>query len=76
MQLQLLIWFNLALVFPPIGIPGLFEVRTVDVMTPFVAALLGLGISRAPTRPRSCVPACSPSTVGQYEAAKSIGMTG
>ncbi|MEA3093916.1 MAG: polar amino acid transport system permease protein, partial [Caballeronia sp.] len=37
--LQLLLWFNLALVFPSIGLPGLFEFRTVDVMTPFLAAL-------------------------------------
>lgn len=44
--LQLLLWFNLALVFPTIGIPGLFEVRMVDVMTPFVATLLGLGMNQ------------------------------
>ena len=43
---QLLLWFNLALVFPTMGIPGLFEFRTVDVMTPFVAAMLGLGIQQ------------------------------
>src|SRR5262249_59679077 len=43
--LQLLIWFNLALVFPRIGIPGLFDVRTVDVITPAVATLLGLGLN-------------------------------
>jgi polar amino acid transport system permease protein len=41
--LQLLLWFNLALVFPTLGIPGLYTARTVDVMTPFLAALLGLG---------------------------------
>src|SRR6476659_2495290 len=39
--LQLLLWFNLALVFPTIGIPGLWSARAVDVMTPFLAALLG-----------------------------------
>jgi polar amino acid transport system permease protein len=44
--LQLLIWFNLALVFPRLGIPGLLEARTVDVMTPFMAALLGLGVGQ------------------------------
>ena len=38
--LQLLLWFNLALVFPTIGIPGLWSARAVDVMTPFLAALL------------------------------------
>src|SRR6478736_1135007 len=44
--LQLLLWFNLALIFPTIGIPGLFSFKTVEVMTPFVAALLGLGIQQ------------------------------
>ena len=44
--LQLLIWFNLALVFPRIEIPGLFSIRMVDVMTPWVATLLGLGINQ------------------------------
>jgi len=42
---QLLIWFNLALVFPSIGIPGVFHFQTVSLITPFVAALLGLGIN-------------------------------
>ena len=44
--LQLLLWFNLALVFPTIGIPGLWSLRAVDVMTPFLSALLGLGINQ------------------------------
>ena len=43
--LQLLIWYNLALVFPELGIPGLGSARTVEVISPFVAALLGLGIN-------------------------------
>jgi len=44
--LQLLLWFNLALVFPTIGIHDIWEMRTVDLMTPFLAALLGLGINQ------------------------------
>ena len=62
--LQLLLWFNLALVFPTLGIPGLWSARAVDVMTPFLSALLGLGLNQAPTRPRSCAPGSSPSTPG------------
>jgi His/Glu/Gln/Arg/opine family amino acid ABC transporter permease subunit len=50
--LQLLLWFNLALIFPTIGIPGLFSVKTVEIMTPFVAAFLGWESSRAPILPR------------------------
>ncbi len=43
--LQLLLWFNLALIFPHLHIPGIVDARTVQVITPFVAALLGLGIN-------------------------------
>ena len=50
--LQLLLWFNLALVFPTIGIPGLWSARAVDVMTPFLSAFSALASIRAPTRPR------------------------
>src|SRR5215207_8773643 len=41
--LQLLIWFNLALVFPRLGIPGLFEARTVISMVKLtsVASVIG-----------------------------------
>lgn len=56
--LQLLLWFNLALVFPTLGIPGIAEYRTVDVMTPFLAAVLGLGINQGAIRRKSCGPGC------------------
>ncbi len=73
--LQLLIWFNLALVFPRIGIPGLFEVRMVDVMTPFVATLLGLGINQGAYTAEVVRSGILSVDTGQTEAAKSIGMT-
>lgn len=73
--LQLLIWFNLALVFPTIGIPGLFEFRTVDVMTPFVAALLGLGIQQGAYTSEVVRGGLLAVDRGQYEAAQAIGMT-
>ncbi len=72
--LQLLLWFNLALVFPTIGIPGLWEMRTVDVMTPFLAALLGLGINQGAYTSEVVRAGLLSVDVGQYEAAKSIGM--
>lgn len=72
--LQLLLWFNLALVFPAIGIPGLFEWRTVDVMTPFVAALLGLGINQGAYTSEVVRAGLLSVDDGQYEAARSIGM--
>jgi polar amino acid transport system permease protein len=73
--LQLLIWFNLALVFPVIGIPGLIEARTVDVMTPFVATLLGLGMNQGAYTAEVVRGGILSVDVGQTEAAKTIGMT-
>lgn len=72
--LQLLLWFNLALVFPTIGIPGLFEWRTVDVMTPFIAALLGLGINQGAYTSEVVRAGLMSVDQGQYEAASAIGM--
>jgi polar amino acid transport system permease protein len=72
--LQLLIWFNLALIFPTMGIPGLFSVGTVDVMTPFVAALLGLGIQQGAFTAEVVRAGLLSVDRGQYEAAQSIGM--
>ncbi|MGJ7490097.1 amino acid ABC transporter permease [Variovorax sp. ZT4R33] len=72
--LQLLLWFNLALVFPTLGIPGLWEIKTVNVMTPFLAALLGLGINQGAYTSEVVRAGLLSVDVGQYEAAKSIGM--
>ena len=74
--LQLLLWFNLALIFPAMGIPGLFEARTVDLITPFVATLLGLGINQGAYTAEVVRSGILSVDVGQTEAARSIGMTG
>ncbi len=73
--LQLLLWFNLALVFPTLGIPGLFSFKTVDVMTPFVAALLGLGIQQGAFTAEVVRAGLLSVDNGQYEAAQTLGMT-
>lgn len=73
--LQLLLWFNLALVFPTIGIPGLFSFPTVAIMTPFVAALLGLGIQQGAYTSEVVRAGLLAVDRGQYEAAQAIGMT-
>ncbi len=73
--LQLLLWFNLALIFPTIGIPGLFEFNTVEVMTPFVAAMLGLGIQQGAYTSEVVRSGLLSVDAGQYEAARTIGMT-
>jgi polar amino acid transport system permease protein len=72
--LQLLLWFNLALVFPTIGIPGVWSGRAVDIMTPFLAALLGLGINQGAYTSEVVRAGMLSVDVGQYEAAQAIGM--
>jgi polar amino acid transport system permease protein len=73
--LQLLIWFNLALVWPHIGIPGLWHARTVDLITPAVAALLGLGLNEGAYVSEIVRAGMLAVDRGQYEAAQSIGMS-
>lgn len=73
--LQLLLWFNLALVFPTIGVPGIWSARTVEVMTPFVAALLGLGINQGAYTSEVVRAGLLAVDSGQSEAALAIGMT-
>ncbi|WP_342654168.1 amino acid ABC transporter permease [Pseudomonas sp. F3-2] len=72
--LQLLLWFNLALIFPVMGIPGVFQLDTVSLMTPFVAALLGLSINQGAYTAEVVRAGLLSVDTGQYEAAKSIGM--
>ena len=73
--LQLLIWFNLALVFPRIGIPGIWTGRTVDLITPVVATLLGLGLNQGAYTSEIVRAGMLSVDRGQYEASKSIGMS-
>ncbi len=72
--LQLLLWFNLALVFPTIGIPGIWSGRAVDIMTPFLSALLGLGINQGAYTSEVMRAGMLSVDTGQYEAAQAIGM--
>lgn len=72
--LQLLLWFNLALVFPVLGIPGIWSGRAVDIMTPFLAALLGLGLNQGAYTSEVMRAGMLSVDSGQYEAASAIGM--
>ena len=70
---QIIFWFNLALVFPKLGIAGA-SVSTNTVITPFVAALLGLGLNEGAYMSeivRGGIGAVDP---GQSEAARALGM--
>jgi polar amino acid transport system permease protein len=68
--LQLLIWYNLALVFPTI-----LGHSTNDLMTPFLAALLGLGINEGAYMAEIVRAGLGAVDEGQTEAAQSLGMT-
>lgn len=72
--LQLLLWFNLALIFPVIGIPGIWEAQTTAVMTPFWAALLGLGVCQGAYTAEVIRAGILSVDSGQIEAAKAVGM--
>ncbi len=73
--LQLLIWFNLALVWPTLGIPGLFHAQTVRVITPFAAALLGLGINEGAYLTEVVRAGILSVDEGQWTAASALGMS-
>ncbi|NEI73522.1 ABC transporter permease subunit [Rhizobium lusitanum] len=73
--LQLLIWFNIALVFPRLHIPGLVDARMVDVVTPFVAAVLGLGVNEGSYLTEVVRGGIASVDRGQKEAAHTLGMT-
>jgi polar amino acid transport system permease protein len=79
--LQLIIWFNLALVFAnvTIAIPGtditLFTMPMNQFMTPFMAALLGLGLNEGAYMAEIVRGGIQSVDEGQAEAASALGMT-
>ncbi|MCY0903339.1 amino acid ABC transporter permease [Arthrobacter sp. H14-L1] len=71
---QLLIWFNLAIIFNTFTIPGLVSMPMNALMTPFVAALLGLGINEGAYISEIVRGGILSVDHGQREAASAIGM--
>lgn len=72
---QLLIWFNLSIIFETFTIPGLFSIPMNSLMTPFVAALLGLGINEGAYISEIVRGGILSVDHGQREAASAIGMS-
>ena len=72
--LQLYIWYNLPLAFKTLGIPGIYSVPSLTVMTSFVAALLGLGLNESAYYAEIVRAGFNSVDHGQVEAASSIGM--
>jgi polar amino acid transport system permease protein len=73
--LQLLIWFNIALIFPRLYIPGLIDAKMVDIVTPFVAAVLGLAVNEGSYLTEVVRGGIGAVDRGQVEAAHTLGMT-
>lgn len=72
---QLLIWYNLSIVFKTVTIPGVFTLHTNQLMTPFVAALMGLGVNEGAYISEIIRGGILSVGKGQVEAALAIGMT-
>jgi polar amino acid transport system permease protein len=77
---QLIFWFNIAIIFPTISLslPGgitVFGVPTNTIMTGFVAALLGLGLNEAAYMAEIVRAGILSIDNGQREAAKALGFT-
>jgi polar amino acid transport system permease protein len=76
---QLWFWWNLQLVLPhlTVGIPGtplLFDRLTISVITPFLAAILGLGLNEAAYMAEIVRAGIISVEQGQTEAAQALGM--
>jgi polar amino acid transport system permease protein len=72
---QLIFWFNIALVFPVAGIgPWQFSMNT--LVTPFAAALLGLGLNEGAYMAEIVRAGINSVDKGQSEAAYSVGLSG
>lgn len=73
--LQLLMWFNVALIFPVLFIPGRGVVNTIEIVTPFVAAVIALGLNQGAYTSEVIRSGIMSVDEGQTEAASAIGMT-
>ncbi|GHH54404.1 permease [Streptomyces candidus] len=73
--LQLLLWFNLALIFPYLDLGPLYKDEMTDVMTPFLCALLGLGLNEAAYMAEICRAGLLAVDEGQTEASQALGMS-
>ncbi|MBW1603047.1 amino acid ABC transporter permease [Streptomyces sp. JJ66] len=73
---QLLLWFNLSLVFNEVNLGPIYKNEMNDVMTPFVAALLALGLNEAAYMAEISRAGIQSVDHGQTEAAHALGMNG
>jgi polar amino acid transport system permease protein len=78
--IQLIFWYNLSYLIPTISLglpftPPLAEWQTNNVITPFLAALLGLGLAEGAYMTEIVRAGLSSVDARQHDAARAIGMT-
>ncbi len=72
---QLIVWFNLGLVFEYINLGPFYKNEWSDFMTPFLTALLGLGLNEAAYMAEICRAGLLAVDEGQTEASHALGMS-
>ncbi|NBE55203.1 amino acid ABC transporter permease [Streptomyces boluensis] len=72
---QLFVWFNLGFVFDYINLGPVYKDEWSDFMTPFLTALLGLGLNEAAYMSEICRAGLLAVDEGQTEAAHALGMS-
>lgn len=72
---QLVVWFNLGLVFEYIVLGPLYKDEWSDFMTPLLTVLLGLGLNEAAYMAEICRAGLMSVDEGQTEAAHALGMS-
>ncbi|MBL0801396.1 amino acid ABC transporter permease [Streptomyces sp. DT197] len=72
---QLFVWFNLGFVFEYMNLGPFYKDEWSDFMTPFLTALLGLGLNEAAYMAEICRAGLLSVDEGQTEAAHALGMS-
>jgi polar amino acid transport system permease protein len=72
---QLFVWFNLGFVFEYINLGPVYKDQWSDFMTPFLTALLGLGLNEAAYMAEICRAGLLSVDEGQTEASHALGMS-
>lgn len=73
---QLIFWFNAAALWPRLEFFGLFSADTNAIITPYVAALLGLGLNEGAYMSEIIRAGILGVDRGQTQASRALGMTG
>lgn len=72
---QLLFWYNLAALFPGLGIPGIYTVPTNSVITPLTAAIVGLSLNEGAYMGEIIRAGLESVDPAQKETAQAFGMS-